>query len=694
MAVSQAEASFQKDSVYRLWAAKHGGVYVPVTEDTRPNPYLSHIPERDITTQSGRRLTLLNPAYMTRQVQELGTERYGLRGHITSLNPLRPANAPDPWERRMLEAIEANSVAVTSLEEIDGRSYMRLIKPMYTEQSCLKCHESQGYKVGDIRGAVSVSVPMAPLWNIANDKLEMMFLGYCLLWLLGLSGIFVSGRHIKRRLAEQKMLEQNRIISNAKYRALYESSQDAITMLAPPSWVFTAGNPSAIELFGAENEAEFITKSPLDVSPEYQRDGQSSDEKAKNMIEKAMKEGSNFFEWTHKRLDGEEFPATVLLTRVFLEDRQFLQATVRDITDQKHGEEALLLFKKALQNATDAIGMSTPEGRHYYQNEAFTEMFGLSVNDVDGASGPPASIYADEKVGREVFDAIMTGHSWTGEVKMLAKDKSKKDIFLRAYSLKDDEGNVIGLVGIHTDITDRKKTEHLLSDRNTLLESIFRVTPFGMLLLDRSLTIRKANNVAAKLVCKEGWEIVNKKPGAGLGCIHAEDVLEGCGHGQFCSQCVLGTAVEGVFISGRAVEKTEMQHTFIVNGKEVSPWLEVSIEPLSMTDEDYVIVVLNDISEHKEAITAKSRFLANMSHEIRTPMNAIIGFSDLLANEDLKPEQINHVDSIRDSSGHLLRLIDDILDFSKIEAGKLQIDAIECSLGEILGSIRLLETVA
>jgi two-component system, cell cycle sensor histidine kinase and response regulator CckA len=88
MARIQARHSVDKDLVYRRWVASRGGVYVPLSDQTPPNPYLAHIEERDITTPSGRDLTLVNPAYMTRQVHELGFEEYGIQGHMTSLNPL------------------------------------------------------------------------------------------------------------------------------------------------------------------------------------------------------------------------------------------------------------------------------------------------------------------------------------------------------------------------------------------------------------------------------------------------------------------------------------------------------------------------------------------------------------------------------------------------------------------------------
>ena len=87
---------------------------------------------------------------------------------------------------------------------------------------------------------------------------------------------------------------------------------------------------------------------------------------------------------------------------------------------------------------------------------------------------------------------------------------------------------------------------------------------------------------------------------------------------------------------------------------------------------------------------AKSQFLANMSHEIRTPMNAIIGFSEVLAEEQLGKDQGHYVDIIHQSAKSLLQLINDILDFSKIEAGKLNIEIIDCSLKRLFTAIELL----
>ncbi len=142
-------------------------------------------------------------------------------------------------------------------------------------------------------------------------------------------------------IAERKNMEIALKNSEKRQRAIYESSADAIMVLEPPLWRFTAGNLSTIKMFMARDESEFISKTPHDLSPEYQPDGKRSSEKALEMINTAMKNGSHFFEWTHKKINGKEFPATVLLTKVSLCDKKFLQATVRDITDFVRNEKKL-----------------------------------------------------------------------------------------------------------------------------------------------------------------------------------------------------------------------------------------------------------------------------------------------------------------------------------------------------------------
>ena len=161
LARAEAQSNFNKDLLYRRWNAMQGGVYAPVSEFTPPNPYLE-VPEREITTRSGRVLTLVNPAYMLRQVHEFEQEQEGSYGHITSLNPIRPENAPDPWEAEALKLFEQGIAETSSVEELNGQPVMRYMHVLLTEESCLKCHAAQGYKLGDVRGGISITFPMQP----------------------------------------------------------------------------------------------------------------------------------------------------------------------------------------------------------------------------------------------------------------------------------------------------------------------------------------------------------------------------------------------------------------------------------------------------------------------------------------------------------------------------------------------------
>jgi|GEM_PF-1985949 len=203
LAIDKARTHIQKDMAFRSWSARHGGVYVPIDERTPPNPLLAHLPERDITTASGKDLTLMNPAYMMRQFNEESATGL-VSGHITSLKVLRPQNAPDEWEGKALKAFEKGRKEVIETSQIDGRPYLRMMLPLFIEKGCLKCHGHQGYRVGDIRGGISTSVFLAPYQAMAGQARQALLLSHGLLWLLGMGGIGLAGRQSSRRLTDRK----------------------------------------------------------------------------------------------------------------------------------------------------------------------------------------------------------------------------------------------------------------------------------------------------------------------------------------------------------------------------------------------------------------------------------------------------------------------------------------------------------
>ena len=145
--------------------------------------------------------------------------------------------------------------------------------------------------------------------------------------------LFYQAEHVD--INERKRAETALRDSEERFRSLYECSRDAIMIIEPPSWKFSAGNPATVAMFGAKSEADLVSHTPADLSPDRQPDMRASAEKAQDMVGIALREGSHQFEWTHRRLGGEEFATDVLLTRVDLGDKVILQATVRDITERR-----------------------------------------------------------------------------------------------------------------------------------------------------------------------------------------------------------------------------------------------------------------------------------------------------------------------------------------------------------------------
>ena len=148
-------------------------------------------------------------------------------------------------------------------------------------------------------------------------------------------GLLCIGQDVTERLRAEAALKD----SEARFRALFVSSADAIMTLEPPSWRFTSANPATIKMFGVRDEQEIVLRTPWDISPPLQPDGRPSPDKAREMIETAMANGTHLFAWEHCRLDGQRFAATVLLTRIEVKGQAMLQSTVRDVSDLKRAEE-------------------------------------------------------------------------------------------------------------------------------------------------------------------------------------------------------------------------------------------------------------------------------------------------------------------------------------------------------------------
>jgi PAS domain S-box-containing protein len=162
-------------------------------------------------------------------------------------------------------------------------------------------------------------------------------------------------RIVLTNITESKQLENTLALSEQKYRLLFENSRDALMIISLPSWTFTGANQAALNMFGASSLTEFLAHMPWEYSPQRQPDGRLSSEKAQEINSTILRAGFHRFEWEHRRLDGVLFTADVLLSYVEMGSEQFLQGTVRDITERKQVDVEMLAMQNQLQATLAAI---------------------------------------------------------------------------------------------------------------------------------------------------------------------------------------------------------------------------------------------------------------------------------------------------------------------------------------------------
>jgi len=221
--IEGARNMFRMVVLTRDWNSSHGGVYVPVTPTVQPNPYLDH-PQRDITTTDGVEMTMINPAYMTRLIGEMAATDDSTIFRLTSLKPIRPANLADAWESRQLERFEQGIRESWSVENGEsGGQQLRYMAPLVVKESCLVCHAQQGYRLGDIRGGISVTQDYAPIGNaLAKHRAELLkstlatclliaLLGWALLELLRRRWIELAGKIEEVESTHRQLLQSEKL---------------------------------------------------------------------------------------------------------------------------------------------------------------------------------------------------------------------------------------------------------------------------------------------------------------------------------------------------------------------------------------------------------------------------------------------------------------------------------------------------
>ncbi|MCK5194009.1 MAG: PAS domain-containing protein, partial [Desulfobulbaceae bacterium] len=464
VALDQAEAYFNKNQAIRFWSTKYGGVYVEVDDRTPPNPYLAHLSNRDIKINNKKTLTLMNPAYMIRQMNEEFSKLYGVVGHITSLKPLRPENTPDDWERAALVSFEKGVKERSEVSIINGSPYLRFMRPMLTREGCLKCHGHQGYKVGDIRGGVGAAVPLKSLYALAADQSRTLIVWHSVILCLGIGLITLGFVQLSRRDKARMEAEVALQLSEERFRTVADFSYDwEIWILPDGSCEYVS--PSCEHMTGYSQD-EFLKNQNLFLDIIHPDDREtllehrklylnSDDGKADFIGRIITKAGEIRWIW-HK------------CQPVFREDGTWSgrRGSNRDITDLRQAENALRVSEErlhiALQNREMGLWDWDIESGKVLFNQCWVDMLGYSPDEIESSISTWKGLIhpGDAAIFSKKIEDHFLGKStlYEAEYRLLAKSGQWVWVLDKGKVVEwDSKGKPSRAIGTQLDITARRK---------------------------------------------------------------------------------------------------------------------------------------------------------------------------------------------------------------------------------------------
>jgi PAS domain S-box-containing protein len=462
--------------------------------------------------------------------------------------------------------------------------------------------------------------------------------------------------------------------ANNKYRSFFENSADAMLIIEKDEYV--DANLSAVSMFGYGCKEEIINKSPALFSSEFQPDGRSSMDKAKEMILLAREKGSHQFEWEHIKKDGTIFPVEVSLTSIDTTGENQLHVVIRDLSKRKAAERALLhseeKLRAILNNHYQLTGLMSADGKLLMANETALKMAGATESEV---------------IGCYFWDTVWWKHSTDLQDKLKAAVKRcAQGEFVRFETTHNDVDGHLHVVDFSLtplklrnndkidyiipegrDITEIRQKEQALKESEEKFRLIVENQNDLVVKVDAEGRFVFVSPTYCKTFGKSEEELLGQ---SFLPLVHEED------------RAPTAKAMES--LASPPYTAYIEQRAFTVAGWRWLAWSDKAI-----VDEkgrvETIIGVGRDITDRKisedallaatqvaeAANHAKSVFLAKVSHEIRTPLTSIVGFGELMEDAEMTSEHRKYLSAINAASSTLSVLIDDIIDLSKIEAGEL-----------------------
>ena len=315
-------------------------------------------------------------------------------------------------------------------------------------------------------------------------------------------------------------------------------------------------------------------------------------------------------------------------------------------------------------------------------NRAMEQYFGRSNDELIGSR---AHDFMPKDIADEIetieHEILRSGEPMSMETDLVRRDGETRSFLLEKFPIFSSTGEVVGIGGISSDITEAKQRSRAIVESEARLTAFLDHAPFMTILSAPDRTLINVNREYEKFFGVRNSDVAGLKTRPWL-----PEEFQSLYTGEQSDIMRPGTIIE------RTIE--------MPNAAGIPRVLHQTKFPILLKDNTVVAVgtIMIDITEQKEyerdlerarddaeaANRAKSAFLANMSHEIRTPMNGVLGMADILSSSPLSRDQQRLLNTIRRSGEALLGVINNVLDVSRIEAREFRLDATRFDLHELV----------
>ena len=482
-------------------------------------------------------------------------------------------------------------------------------------------------------------------------------------------------------ITEQKRTEKALEESEAKYRYLVENSNDAIYLLYNRTFEFI--NSKFEQMLGYTLEE--LNKPDFDF---IQKVAPKDRDKIDDALDRFYKGKNldNISDISVFSKDGKELDVEISVNYIPYKENTAIQGTIKNITARKRAEKDL----RESEQKYKKLFYKTPLGTIYYNkdgeilecNEKFEYGIGASKESLIGLN--MIEDLKNQKLIEEVKSSLINGEGYyEGDYTSVTGGKS---LTVKVYfkGIQNKEGEIYAGIGLVEDITKRKQAEKKLIEARNQAEatankfhSLIEQSYEMLFLHDENGKIREVNQTAENNTGYTRKELYS---------MHIWDLAP--------------KTAEKNYWDSLSLHKSPMTFEGTQRRKDGTIYpVDVVISKIRLENNNYILGLARDITKRKQAekqlLKAKEKaeesdhlktaFLANMSHEIRTPINGIIGFSQLLKNNDYpKDKQKKYLDIIHSRTQHLLHIINDLVDVSKIEANQLSVNFQPFHLNDVI----------